>query len=150
MPDIDEHIRRAMEDGQFDNLPGKGKKLPLDENPHADPEWRQAHRMLHNAGFSLPWIELRQEIERESEAARLALQRAWDHRQSAHKTEPERYLASDNWRRAQETFRQAVMQINKKISDYNLQAPSGQLQMRRLDANIIINEIQQDNPPPTE
>ena len=29
MRSIDEQIRKAMEEGQFDNLPGKGKPLPL-------------------------------------------------------------------------------------------------------------------------
>jgi len=37
---IDEIIRRAIEEGQFDDLPGKGKPLRLDEDPNSDPAWR--------------------------------------------------------------------------------------------------------------
>ncbi|MEA3440806.1 MAG: DUF1992 domain-containing protein [Chloroflexota bacterium] len=57
MTGIEEHIRRAMEEGKFDDLPGKGKPLRLDHNPHEDPQWRTAYRMLRNSGFTLPWIE---------------------------------------------------------------------------------------------
>ena len=67
-----------MADGKFDNLPGKGKPLHLDEtNPHADPEWELAYRMLKESGYSLPWIETIREIEKDIEAARRDLQRAW-------------------------------------------------------------------------
>ncbi len=31
MSDIDDPIKKAMQDGQFDDLPGKGKPLNLDE-----------------------------------------------------------------------------------------------------------------------
>jgi DnaJ family protein C protein 28 len=78
MSKAEEQIRRAMEEGQFDNLPGKGKPLNLDENPYEDPEWRMAHHILHNSGFSLPWIETRREIETNLEAARTSIKTTWD------------------------------------------------------------------------
>ena len=47
MPDlsIEEIIRRAIQEGKFDDLPGKGEPLQLDDNPHEDPEWRAAHHI---------------------------------------------------------------------------------------------------------
>jgi len=71
MPNIEDLLQRAMREGKFDNLPGKGQPVRLDENPHADPEWRLAYHLLQQNGFSLPWLELRQEIENEIESARL-------------------------------------------------------------------------------
>ena len=41
---------------------GKGKPLRLEDDSLEDPEWRMAYHMLREGGFSLPWIELRQEI----------------------------------------------------------------------------------------
>ncbi len=61
MSNIEDHIRRAIEEGKFDDLPGKGKPLKLEDDPFVDPEWRLAHHMLRCSGFSLPWIERRQE-----------------------------------------------------------------------------------------
>lgn len=73
---IDEIIRQAMEEGKFDDLPGKGKPLNLDQDPHEDPDWRVAHHMLKSAGFSLPWIERLKEIQVEIDQARQVLEQA--------------------------------------------------------------------------
>ena len=48
---IDQKIREAMEQGEFDDLPGKGEPVDLSANPFEDPELRLAHRMLRSAGF---------------------------------------------------------------------------------------------------
>ena len=56
---LDEQIRQAIARGDFDNLPGKGKPLDLSENPHEDPGWRMAYRILKENGYTLPWIETR-------------------------------------------------------------------------------------------
>ncbi len=73
MNGVDEQIRLAIENGEFDNLPGKGKPLNLEENPFEDPEWRTAYCFLRNSGFTLPWINMRKEIEKDIMAARVSL-----------------------------------------------------------------------------
>lgn len=78
MPNIEEHIRQAMQAGKFDDLPGKGKPLRMEENPHEDEAWRLAYHLLREGGFSLPWIETIKEIETDIEKARTALRRAWN------------------------------------------------------------------------
>jgi len=128
MSNIEDHIHQAMEDGKFDNLPGKGKPLNLDDNPLADPEWRMAHHMLQSSGFTLPWIEKRQEIDAGLEQARQDLQRAWDwHSQAARKGLPPAQ-AEREWQRALERFQAQVAEINKKLFSYNLEVPSNQFQ----------------------
>ena len=67
---IDQKIREAMEQGEFDDLPGKGEPIDLSENPFEDPDMRTAHRMLRNAGFAPAWIEERKDIDAEFEIAR--------------------------------------------------------------------------------
>jgi hypothetical protein len=81
--DIEEHIRRAIESGKFDDLPGKGKPLNLDDDQWVDSDWRLAHHTLKSAGYTLPWIEMLKEIDLEIEAARLALRRAWEWRSAS-------------------------------------------------------------------
>ncbi len=56
-------IKEAMERGDFDNLPGEGKPLALDDDSHIPPEYRMAYRILKNAGYTHPEIEERKEIE---------------------------------------------------------------------------------------
>lgn len=130
MSSIEEHIRQAMQEGKFDNLPGAGKPLRLDENPHDDPEWRLAHHLLRSSGFSLPWIERRKEIELELQAAREALQRAWRWRVAEIAIGGSSQAAEAEWQRACGAFRQEVQSLNKKILTYNLEAPSERFHLR--------------------
>jgi hypothetical protein len=48
---IESIIRRAIEEGVFDNLRGKGKPHNLNENPLVEPEWCLAFSMLQNEGL---------------------------------------------------------------------------------------------------
>ena len=134
MSDIEEHIRRAIEEGKFKDLPGQGKPLQLDENPYENPEWRLAHHLLRSSGFTLPWIERRKEIENELEAARAGLRRAvaWMESEASRS-----YSSTDKeaeWQRAVANFYQAVAGLNKKILAYNLEAPSAQFHLRTINA----------------
>jgi hypothetical protein len=58
----DQRIREAMERGEFDDLPGKGKPLDLEDDRHIPPDLRLAHKILKNADCLPPEIELRNEI----------------------------------------------------------------------------------------
>ena len=56
-------IQEAIERGEFDDLPGKGKPLDLGEDDRTVPaELRMAYRMLKNAGLLPPEVELHKEI----------------------------------------------------------------------------------------
>lgn len=50
------HIRDAMERGEFDNLPGKGKPLPPDDTPLISEDLRMAYKILKNSGHLPPEI----------------------------------------------------------------------------------------------
>ncbi|QGY39402.1 DUF1992 domain-containing protein [Pseudodesulfovibrio cashew] len=47
----EDRIRRALEEGKFDNLEGAGKPLPPDEAMNLPAELRMAYRMLKNSGY---------------------------------------------------------------------------------------------------
>src|SRR5712692_2996366 len=96
---IDQKIREAIERGEFDDLPGKGARVDLSENPFEDPELRLAHRMLRDAGFAPSWIEERKDIDAEFELARTKLARKWSILQRARNTEHESG-AEARWQKA--------------------------------------------------
>ncbi len=58
----DEKIREAMRQGEFDDLPGKGKPLRLEDDSHLPQDIRLAHKILKNANCIPPELELRKEI----------------------------------------------------------------------------------------
>jgi len=45
----EKRLREAIENGEFDNLQGKGEPIDLSENPFEDPDLRAVHRLLRNA-----------------------------------------------------------------------------------------------------
>src|SRR5512134_426782 len=58
----EEKIRAAMARGEFDNLPGAGKPLALEDDSLVPEDLRVPCRILKNAGCLPPEIELRKEI----------------------------------------------------------------------------------------
>jgi DnaJ family protein C protein 28 len=142
MPNIEELLRKAMVEGKFDNLPGKGKPLHLDEaNPHADPEWELAYRMLKESSYSLPWIETIREIEKDIETARKELQiaRKW-HQDASSASQNDSYVSAE-WERALESFKNKLTSLNKRIRDYNLGVPAVRFQRPALNYEHELQKI---------
>jgi hypothetical protein len=55
-------IQDAMERGEFDNLPGKGKPIDLSEYFETPEEVRMANSVLKNAGMTSREVDLLKEI----------------------------------------------------------------------------------------
>jgi len=58
----EEKICEAQAKGEFDNLPGKGKPLNLDEDNHIPQELKIAYKILKNSGYIPPELEIQKEI----------------------------------------------------------------------------------------
>ena len=59
---VEERIQEAFRRGDFDDLPGAGRPLALDDDGLVPPEVRIAYRILKNAGFVPPEVLERREI----------------------------------------------------------------------------------------
>ncbi len=55
-------ILEAIEAGAFNNLPGRGKPLKLEDDSQVPPELRMAYRIMKMADCLPPELELRREI----------------------------------------------------------------------------------------
>ncbi len=58
----EQKIQEAIQQGAFDDLPGFGKPLKLDDLSHVPAELRLAYRILKNSNFLPPELELRKEM----------------------------------------------------------------------------------------
>lgn len=58
----EERIREAIERGDFDDLPGKGSPLVIEDLSLVPDELRICYMVLKNAGLLPPELELRKEI----------------------------------------------------------------------------------------
>lgn len=135
----EDKIKAAMERGEFDNLPGKGKPLHLDENPHEPEDWRIAFRVLRNSGILPSWMETAVEIDRELETARQEAASAY------------RLAASPAaWQRQAARFQEKIADLNRKIFHYNLQAPSSRFHRLPIDSAKELAAIEGGQSAPTK
>lgn len=102
-----------MEAGEFENLPSKGKPIPLEEDPFEDPSLRMAHHLLRVNGFAPPWIEEASEIDRASERLRNEISNA----RSSHA------VSSPSRQRVLDGLQMEVQELNRRILAYNLKCP---------------------------
>lgn len=135
---VNKQIEEAMEKGMFSDLPGKGKPIRWDDNPFADPEAEAAHALLKNAGYTLPWIAERQEIDADLDAARKALARSWRWCGMASGADGANH---GEWQLALQRFRERVVEINQRIRLHNLKVPREGFQRLPVDAEREIETL---------
>jgi hypothetical protein len=59
---VEKRIREAQERGEFDNLPGRGEPLHVEDDSHIPEDLRLAYKILKNADCIPPELQLRKEI----------------------------------------------------------------------------------------
>ncbi len=60
----EQRIRKAYEEGEFNELPGFGKPMDLNDDAGIPEELKMAHRIMKNAGYSTEEAGLKQEMMR--------------------------------------------------------------------------------------
>lgn len=138
---VDEIILQAMQEGKFDQLPGKGKPLKIEDNPHEDPSWRLAHHILKTSGFSIPWIESLHDIENTFNSIEADLQIAWGHYVDSSTNGQATDECKAHWQRATQAFRERIVDLNINIRKVNLVVPASQFQLPLIDAEREISKV---------
>ncbi|SEA17648.1 protein of unknown function [Thalassobacillus cyri] len=59
---VEEKIKQSIRNGDFDNLPGKGKPLPKDDMGHMPADLRNSYKILKNANMIPEEMQLKKEI----------------------------------------------------------------------------------------
>ncbi len=123
---MDELIEEAMRNGEFDNLPGKGKPLRLSNNPFTQ-ETELAYSLLKNNDYTLPWIAERRQIFGEIEAFRTELRETFALYSAEYQValdEMARGALVAGWRHyLNNEVADAIQELNRKIFDANLKQP---------------------------
>lgn len=105
---VEQRIWHSMEQGQFENLPGKGKPLDLSSNPHADPAEDTLYRILSRNKCAPEWVELNKEIRDKVAVWRSSLKKAWGYRSSGNDAK---------WVEYSEALKLQLRDINDKVRD---------------------------------
>jgi hypothetical protein len=59
---VEQRIKEAMEKGEFDDLPGKGKPIPIEDDSQVPEDLRLAYKLLKNADCLPPELLEKKEI----------------------------------------------------------------------------------------
>jgi DnaJ family protein C protein 28 len=136
---VENQILKAQQEGKFDNLPGTGRPLNLEENPFEPADMRMAFKILKENDFAPHWIELGKEID--ADLRNFWAEVDYFRRYTLMMAEqPVNSLMRRRYQRKKENFyyecRLNLEKISKKILDYNLHCPTFWLGR----ANLIIEE----------
>ncbi len=130
---VDVAIRKAMEAGEFNNLPGEGQPLDLDINPYTPADMQLAHKIMKQNDIAPDWI-----VQGKTLVAKLD---SWQTRlNAAHKT----YAKTNNvvaWLTAKEKLGEDAEKLNKEVVAYNLKLPPGVPHRPLLNVRIAIERL---------
>ncbi|MBC8161699.1 MAG: DUF1992 domain-containing protein [Roseiflexaceae bacterium] len=121
---IDQQIAQAEAAGMFKNLPGTGQPQALDDDRNTPFEDRLAYRALKGAGFSLPWVEQRRDIDEE----RLRVE-AW----LVHANNRWPHLNQAGQEQLRVEYTAKLQALRSSIIDYNLRVPPSIGQLRGVE-----------------
>jgi len=137
---LDEIIQRAIREGAFENLSGKGQPFNWDDSAAIEDDWQLAYHLLKENGYAPDFIETRQAIESDLAASRKVLERSWDWRLKASQSEDPSFVSSE-WAKAKSAFELRVGELNKQIRDYNLSIPAQAFYMKTVDSQKEITAL---------
>lgn len=113
-------ITEAMEEGQFDNLPGKGQPLQIDPQWLVPPHLRIAATILHNAGMLPEWAQTDHEIVMAREAIAVLRRRA----AMEYSLRREKPVFADWYANILQTLVRLMRRVNDLILQFNMSSPS--------------------------
>ncbi len=114
---VEDQIQQAQQNGQFDQLRGKGKPFT-----HLDTDIFD--HLVREQGFRPHFVELDAEIRLKTEIARQGVRRTYEWvRQALEGGSIDRPYAQAEWHKALHIFDQRLEEINKLIKTFNLELP---------------------------
>lgn len=146
---VEKILREAQANGKFDNLPGTGRPLKLDNENESSDEWAANH-LMQNQNLRPAWLEEDLAIQAEVEQTRQKLRRTqgwykterarWQNATSE-KAIQQREWAEAEWRRAQQEFRESLTQLNQRQRTLNLKVPLERFQRPLLEVEAELRKV---------
>lgn len=131
MEDLIEDGRRR---GLFDDLPGAGRPLDLDQNIYEGSN-ALANRLMKHNDIRPAWLTHRLDVTDKIDSFRADLARTWDRYRVAFEQAPDgshRPALSIGWDDACKGWQASIDRLNNEIGSYNLKRPPGQPELIKL------------------
>ncbi len=120
---VEQRIQEGIERGLFDNLAGMGQPLNLHDDALVPEDMRMAFRLLRANGLAPLWVELNKEIRQD-------IDRLQRFRELVHERVERGNVIQ--WQHRRREYIDRVADINAKIRNYNILAPSSQVHLHIL------------------
>lgn len=146
---VEQQIRQAQENGAFDNLPGAGKPLALEQNPYAGDK-AFVFSWLKNNGFAPEEVEIGREIRREFKKFEQRLTRMKHYRRllKSRRVSPfpsERRSYNVGVEKLAEEYDEKLRDLNRKILTLNLIAPAS-MHLKMYPVEKMVQEFRDSCP----
>lgn len=141
---VDRIIDDAQSKGVFENLPGRGKPLELDDKNPFEGNRHLAYKLLKDNNYTLPWIANRNEQLEKIEAFRERLEQAWQQTLQNYRyapSETHRMALRLAWTKQLEPFQAEIEALNKKIASLNLTVPVTNLEILKLNLDTELRRV---------
>ncbi len=139
---IEELIQEGMDNGLFDNLPGKGKPLNLNKNPYAA-DMELAHELLKENDLPPVWILQRNEILAKVAKLRAEIERQWVwHRQEFGVASANKGRLTISWDDYCLKWIAAIVELNKAIDAFNLKRPFDHIEIFKLTIDSELKRME--------
>ncbi len=139
---ITEQLDDAAAKGAFDNLPGSGRPLRLNEHPNEPSDMRMANKLLKDNELTPAWVGDRKALQTEIEALRTAMQNQWtltSARASAPGTDAE--ALKKTWGRTLLHWEEQIADLNRRIVNLNITLPIWRMELHRLRLDEELERI---------
>ncbi|MGE5371442.1 MAG: DUF1992 domain-containing protein [Solirubrobacterales bacterium] len=143
---VEEKIRKAREQGVFDNLEGHGAPINLYENPFEPEELRMGHKILKDAGYAPYWVEVGKDVDAE-------IEKLWKDVEKFNRRQKVRFGGILGKRRTQariaavnKFLAQAenhLLTINRMVDEFNHNCPMWWLSRERLNVTAEMQKVRE-------
>lgn len=141
---VSQQIDEAMRRGDFDNLPGKGKPLNLNQDPNEPDEMRMANRLLKNNDLAPAWMLDRQSLLTESDQLRAEIARQWQwflENYAGESDDGKRAILATEWASLVRRWEETVTDLNRRILNLNLTLPVWRMELGRLNLDRELDRV---------
>lgn len=143
---VTEQLDEAAANGAFENLPGKGQPLRLNEHPNEPADMRMANKLLKDNNLTPTWIGDRKELLAEVETLRGEMQGQWDLTCAgleASGSDSEAFMRS--WERSLQRWEGRIAELNRRIVSLNITLPIWRMELHRLRLDEELKRIGASN-----
>ena len=113
-----EKIEEKLRSGEWDNLPGKGKPLQLEDDSDVPEHLRLANKVLRDANVTPPWIDELRELDEHRLQVLALRERAFAKARDIRSRNEEISPLLQQWQ-------DAMLKFNKQVTAFEIKAPRG-------------------------